>query len=139
MIAVQRDNEIAGGIPEPALVTAPIPAHIFTDHLRAQGGRHKRSAIGGAIVHHDNLVDKIRHAAQHALDALLLVKARDDDRDRVAFVHYCVICPSIVPSLCVPANVYCYDGKQHEVGRIVTLWPQLLPWRSCRGGTHWGA
>src|ERR1035441_3244978 len=88
MVAIQRHDEIAGSGGKPAFVAAAVAARFFADHLCAERPRHVRSAISGGVVDYDDLVDEIRHVAQHALDALFFVEAGDDDRDGVAFVHY---------------------------------------------------
>ena len=40
VVAVQRDDQVAGGRGESALVAAAIAAHLFADHFGAQRGRH---------------------------------------------------------------------------------------------------
>ena len=87
VIAIEGDHQIAGGGREAPFVTAAITPHLFPDHLGAQILRHLRGAVGRVVVHHDHLVYKLGHGPEDLPDSLLLVQARNDRRDPLAFIH----------------------------------------------------
>ena len=94
VVAVQRDDEVAGGLGESAFVAAAISADLFAHHLGAQRGGHFAGAVGGVVVDNDHLIHEFRHRAEHLFDALLLVQAGDDDGDAERLIHGSVFFPT---------------------------------------------
>jgi len=82
-----RADVIAARRRETRLITAAIATGIFTDHLCPESGGHFRSPVRRAVIDHDHLVDKLRHAGQYLFDALFFVQARHDHRDRLSLIH----------------------------------------------------
>jgi hypothetical protein len=87
VVAVEGHDEIAGRDRESAFIGAAVAPDILPDHLGAQPHCHLRGAVRGSVVHDNHLVHEFRHGAQHLLDPLLLVQARDDDRNRLTLIH----------------------------------------------------
>ena len=93
VVAVEGDDEVAGGLGESAFVAAAVSADLFANHLGAQRGGHFAGAVGGVVVHDDHLIDELGHGAEHLFDALLLVEAGDDDGDGEGLIHGSVFFP----------------------------------------------
>ena len=87
MIAIQGDYDVAGGGGESALVRASIAPLALLNHFRAQRSGDFGCAIGGGVIDHDDFVNEFRHGPQHLFNALLLIEARRNDCDCVAFIH----------------------------------------------------
>ena len=87
VVAIERDDNIAGGRREAGFVTPAVTACVFPDHLRAKAAGHFRRPVRGAVIDHQHLVDKIRHAGQYLLHALFFVQARHNYRDRLSLIH----------------------------------------------------
>src|SRR6266487_2697452 len=87
VVAVERDNQIAGGAGKSLLVTAAVAAHGLPNDLGAERMRNVGGTVSRAVVDHDDLVDEIGHTSQDALNPLLFIEARNDHRDAVRLVH----------------------------------------------------
>lgn len=91
VIAVERYDDVAGGVGEAFFVSAAVATDLFADDKGSEGFGYVGGAVGGVVVHDNALVDEIRHAAQDLFDALLFVEARDDDGDAEAFVQRAIV------------------------------------------------
>lgn len=87
MIAVESDDDVAGGVCEASAVGAAITSDFFSDDISAEASGDFRGAVSGAVVDDDSLIDEVRHTAQDLFDALFFIQAGNDDRDALIFVH----------------------------------------------------
>src|SRR5580658_9444666 len=111
MVAIQRDDDVAGSRRETALVASTVAAHGFADHFGAERSRHVGCAVRGAVVHHDHLVHEIRHPAQYLFYPLLLIQTGSDYCNPLRLVHVGAESRTEMPQSAAPALV----PYSHEV------------------------
>ncbi len=81
VIAIQRDNDVSGGVGESFFVGPSVTPMKFGRDDRTHPASNFGSPVGGIVVDNNGFIDKLRKSFQYFLDALLLIQARDDNRD----------------------------------------------------------
>ena len=91
MVAIERDDYITLRTRKASFVTSAIAANILTNDLSTQAVGDIGGAVGRAVVHHNDLVHKLRHLAENLLNSLFFIQTRDDDRDFQVFVQTSIV------------------------------------------------
>ena len=87
VVAIEGDDDVAGGGGKATLVGATVAANVFADHHGPVALGDDRRAIRGAVIDDDDLIDEFRHALKHLLHAFLFVQAGNDDGNRLVVVQ----------------------------------------------------
>ena len=87
MVAIERDNDVSGGVSEAALVGSTVATGVLSNDVGAQGGGHFAGSIGRTVIYDNDFVDERRHPLQNLLNPLLLVQAGHDDGNALVVIH----------------------------------------------------
>src|ERR1700722_9596464 len=111
MVAIQRDDDVAGSRRETALVASSVAAHGLADYFGAERPRHFGCAVPVPVIHPDHLVHEIRHPAQYLFYPLLLIQTGSDYCNPLRLVHVGAESRTEMPQSAAPALV----PYSHEV------------------------